>query len=282
MRVPCWRIGLALLTLLPALTALAGTVVRMPRPESALDQRTQFASRLLHEALQRSGRDYRVEMHPIRMQQSRALLRLQSAQGIDVVCTVTTKQREALAQPIRIPLDKGLLGWRLLMVNKQTPAIASVQGLLDLKGLVAGQGSDWPDVPILRANGLTVYGTSNYASLFNMLATGRIDYFPRGATEVWHEQEHYRDSLAIVPGVALRYRSALYFFVRRGNTRLAADITRGLEKMIADGSFEQMFQREYGAMIRKAGLHDRRVIDLVNPVLPSAMPLERRNLWYRL
>lgn len=282
MLVPRWRIGLALLALLPALAAGAETVVRMPRPETALDERTQFASRLLHEALRRSGGGYRVEMHPVRMQQSRALLRLQAGQGIDVVCTMTSKQREVIALPIRIPLDKGLLGWRLLMVNKRAPAIDHVQDLADLKTFVAGQGSDWPDVAILRANGLKVYGTSNYLSLFNMLASGRIDYFPRGATEIWREQERHRDSISIVPGVALRYPAALYFFVRRGNTRLAGDITEGLERMIADGSFEKMFQHEYGDMIRQAGLQERRVIDLVNPVLPLAMPLERKNLWYRL
>ncbi len=51
--------------------------------------------------------------------------------------------------------------------------------------------------------------------------------------------------------------------------------------MIADGSFEQMFQQQYGAMIRKSALHERRVIDLVNPVLPARLPLERKILWYR-
>lgn len=273
--------GLALLLSLPALHGTADTVVRMPRPESALDERTYFAQRLLQEALRRSGRSYRVELHPVRMQQGRALLRLQAAQGIDVVCTMTSSKREAIALPIRIPLDKGLLGWRLLLVNKLAPRVANVRALSGLQGSVAGQGSDWPDMAILRHNGLPVYGTSNYGSLFSLLANNRIDYFPRGVTEVWTEQEHYKDTLSVMPGVVLRYPAALYFFVKRDNTVLAAHITDGLEKMIADGSFEKMFQEQYGDDIRKSTLHERHVIDLVNPVLPSHLPLARKNLWFR-
>lgn len=282
MALPCWRTLLVALALAPAMQVTAATLVRMPRPESILDERTNFAFRVLDHALKRSGRSYRVEQHPLRMLQGRALLRLQTNQGIDVVCTMTSARREALARPIRIPLDKGLLSWRFLLIDQARAArFADIRRLGDLDGLLAGQGSDWPDMAILRANGLQVYGTSNYASLFDMLATGRIDYFPRGLTEVWTEQSHYGNRFSVVPGVVLRYPGALYFFVRKGNTRLANDITRGLERMIADGTFEQMFLRQYGDMIRKSALRERRVIDLVNPVVPNHLPLERKNLWFR-
>ncbi|UUZ49017.1 hypothetical protein LP420_00160 [Massilia sp. B-10] len=49
--------------------------------------------------------------------------------------------------------------------------------------------------------------------------------------------------------------------------------------MIADGSFEKLFQKFFGEQIRRAALKDRRVIDLVNPAAP-ALPLERKELWF--
>ena len=282
----CWRHVFLIAPLIMALTAplpaLAEIVVRYPRPESNPDERSLYTQRLLELALQRANPGYRVEQHPVRMLQGRALLRLQKGEGIDVVSTMTTSEREASFMPVRIPLDKGLIGWRLLLINKaQASKLKSVRTLEDLKRLTAGQGSDWPDTAILRANGLPVYGTSNYEALFSMLESERIDYFPRAVTEIWSEVGLYQERLAVEPSLVLRYPTAIYFFVRKDNTLLAADITSGLEKMIADGSFEKLFQEFYGEMIRKSALKERRILDLKNPLMPKGLPLGRKNLWFR-
>ena len=284
--IRCWRHLFLIAPLITALTApppaLAEIVVRYPRPESNPDERSLYTQRLLELALQRANPGYRVEQHPVRMLQGRALLRLQKGEGIDVVSTMTTSEREASFMPVRIPLDKGLIGWRLLLINKaQASKLKSVRTLEDLKRLTAGQGSDWPDTAILRANGLPVYGTSNYEALFSMLESERIDYFPRAVTEIWSEVGLYQERLAVEPSLVLRYPTAIYFFVRKDNTLLAADITSGLEKMIADGAFEKLFQEFYGEMIRKSALKERRILDLKNPLMPKGLPLGRKNLWFR-
>ncbi len=277
-----WRTFLILAAIAAPLLASAEVVVRMPRPESGPDIRSVYAQRILELALQRAYTTYRVEQNPIRMLQGRALLRLQNGDGIDVVSTMTSVEREANHLPIRIPIDKGLIGWRLLLVNKTSAAkLKGIERFDDLKSLTAGQGIDWPDTPILRANGLNVYGTSNYEALFNMLESGRIDYFPRAVSEIWSEAELYHPRLTVEPDVALHYQSAIYFFVRKGNNKLAADISEGLEKMIADGSFDKEFQDYYGDMIRKSGLKERRVFELANPLMPKNMPVGRKNLWFR-
>jgi hypothetical protein len=277
---------LAILVLAAVLAAplpsSAEVVVRVPRPESGPDERSVYARRMLELALQRAYITYRVEQNPVRMLQGRALLRLQNGEGIDVVSTMTTADREKAHLAIRIPIDKGLIGWRLLLINKsQAERMKSVRTIDDLKLLTAGQGTDWPDAAILRANGLNVYGTTNYDALFSMLESERIDYFPRSVTEVWNEFDQYQQRLVVEPSVLLRYQSAIYFFVRKGNTRLATDIAEGLEKMIADGSFDREFQEYYGEMIRRSGLKGRRVFDLANPLMPKDMPLSRKNLWFR-
>jgi hypothetical protein len=133
-----------------------------------------------------------------------------------------------------------------------------------------------------RAYRVDVYGTSNYASLFHMLENERLDYFPRSVTEIWAELDVFQSRLMVEPGIVLRYPTAIYFFVRKGNTQLAADITAGLEKMIADGAFEKLFQQYHGEMIAKSGLRERRILDLKNPLVPARMPLERKSFWFRV
>jgi ABC-type amino acid transport substrate-binding protein len=271
--------------LLPAAAAPAASseiVVRYPRPESGDDARSRHPLHLLELVLQRSGRPYRIELNPVRMQQGRALLQLENNDGIDVVSTMTSIEREARLHAVRIPIDKGLIGWRLLLINRSRVAeFEKVRTLDDLKGLTAGQGLDWPDTPILRANGLNVYGTSSYDSLFSMLESGRIDYFPRSVSEVWSELALNQEKLMVEPSVVLHYPTAIYFFVRKGDTQLAADITSGMEKMLADGSFDKLFQEYYGDMIRRSALKERRVFELRNPLAPASLPLSRKGLWFR-
>lgn len=279
-----WTRWLAILLVatmpLPGLSA--DIVIRYPRPESNPDERSRYPLRLLEHVLARSGRDYRIDISPVRMQQGRALLSLENDAGIDIVSTMTTAEREARLLPIRIPIDKGLIGWRLLLINKVDKVkFAGVRSLADLSELMAGQGSDWPDTAIMRANGLAVYGTSNYESLFSMLESERLDYFPRSVTEIWSEAELHKRRLEIEPSLVLRYPTAIYFFVRKGDTQLAADVTTGMEKMIADGSFDRLFNEFFGDMIKRAGLRERRVIDLKNPLMPTSLPLGRKNLWFR-
>ena len=193
---------------------------------------------------------------------------------------MTSAERESKLLPIRIPIDKGLIGWRLIVMNKhRSELIARTRSLADLRTLKAGQGADWPDIAIMRGNGLNVYGTSNYESLFKMLESQRIDYLPRAISEIWAELDKRKD-LAVEPTLVLHYPTAIYFFVRKDDKRLAVDIAAGLEKMIADGSFETMFQEHYAPMIRRANLKTRQVVELRNPVLPDGMPLARKNLWF--
>ncbi|MES2899464.1 MAG: transporter substrate-binding domain-containing protein [Pseudomonadota bacterium] len=267
---------------LPALAVGAPTVVTFPRPESEQDTRNRFPYFLLEQALQRSGRAYRLRYSDVRMQQGRAVAMLEKNQGIDIVCFMTSAEREATLLPIRIPIDKGLIGWRLILINKsQAERWSRFASVVELKSLTAGQGSDWPDFSILRDNGFKVYGTSNYDSLFSMLQQQRIDYFPRAVSEIWYEADAHKDSLMVAPRLAFRYTTASYFFVRKGQERLAADITLGLDSMIADGSYEKLFQHYYGDVIRRSGLRERQVVELNNSMLPDGIPAERRKLLFR-
>ena len=254
-----------------------------PIPSSS-DQVVRGHSVLLMElALSKSGVDYEVVQSQVPMVQSRALKEVEMGRSVDIAWAMTSVEREQRLRPIRIPLDKGVLGWRLLLIQKKDAGkFADVRTLAQLKPWVAVQGHDWPDADILRANGLRVKVDSDFPGLFKSLERGQVDYFPRSFQEIWPEAErHSAQDLAVEQTLILRYPTALYFFVNTKNAALAIALETGLQRAIADGSFEKLFLQFYGDAIQRSKLKTRNVIRLENPVLPPETPLQRKELWFQ-
>jgi len=264
----------------------AEIVVRYPPPEARADTRNNYQLELLALALRLGaapGDDYQLEpAHLPSMQQLRVVEELKRGELVDVMWTVTSLSREADLLPIRIPLAKGTAGWRIGLVRAaDVDQFAGVKTLRDLRKISMAQGHDWPDLKILRANGIPVQPSTQYQSLFRMLATSRFDYFPRAIDEIWAEQrEHAEMQLVVEPHIALHYASASYYFVNRGNAALAEAIRRGMEKTLRDGSYDRLVEKYFGDMLRRARLSERTVIEMENPLLPPQTPLNRAELWY--
>jgi ABC-type amino acid transport substrate-binding protein len=237
--------------------------------------------RLLELAL--AGKPYSVQASQLVMRQSRALLELAAGRNIDVLWTVTSRQREQSLLPIRIPLDMGLIGWRLLLIRKADAArFAAIRSVEQLKALRAVQGHDWPDTEIMQANGFRVETASDFSAMFRMLGAGRVDYFPRAVFEAEYEAEAYADQqLMVAPGLCLYYPSALYFFVHPHHTALASALQQGLEQALLNGSFQRIFTQSFGNVLQRAALDTRQIHTLNNPLLPESTPLAQRMLWYR-
>lgn len=273
----------ALLWLLALCSPLRAESLTYAPPEVADDPRNRYPLQLLQLALDKAGGDYRLQPAAMPMQQGRVLMELARGRSVRVAWSMTSLEREAQLLPIRIPLYKGLIGWRLALVkNERRELLDEVRSLEDLRRFSAGQGHDWPDTEILRGNGLSVVAVPNYRSLFRMLALGRFDYFPRSLAEIWAEAEQQRAiGLVVEDRLVLHYPSAAYFFVNRNDGALAAHIEHGLELAIADGSFERLFQAYYGDYIERAQLSRRRILRLSNPLLPPQTPLQRQELWFQ-
>ncbi|WP_269531643.1 ABC transporter substrate-binding protein [Chitinimonas sp. BJYL2] len=258
--------------------------VRYPKPPPNDDNARQYHLRLLTLALQKAGAGDTLQAASLWMPQARLLAQLQAGRDIDVVWTVTSREREKQLLPIRIPITKGLNGWRFALVSEQKPdLLRDVRRAADLAALRAGQGHDWPDTAILRANRLEVEAVSHYPGLFKMLKLGRIDYFPRAASEVfWEIKDHGHEGIMLDPHIAIYYPGAMYFFVHRDNVALAQRIEKGLNLAIADGSFERLFQQQYGETLKRLEIPKRRIIELENPDFPAeAAPMHRPELWFR-
>jgi hypothetical protein len=273
-----------LLALLLVAQGAAAEVVRFPRPEFEGDRRFDYATDLLKLALSKVGPEYRVELAESPMNQERQILELEAGRTIDVAPLPSSAEREARLLAVYIPMNKGVLGWRLGLIRKGNAArIADVNTLDDLKRVRLAQGLHWPDTDILRANGIPVITGPSYEGLFKMIVGSRFDYFPRSVMEIWDEQASNAETLEIEPRIALHYPYyTSYYMLNRGNTRLAEIIRQGLEKALADGSFDRLFEQHHGESLRRAQLDKRVIIELKNPRVTPGTPVNRPELWYDL
>lgn len=266
----------------PALAAAAPERLVYPQHDPGRRPAWEYMVAVLRLAIERSGGAYELAESPLPMTQARVVRELADERGlVDLAWTMTSTEREARLLPVRVPVDRGLIGWRIAFVRPESvERWREVRSLAELSRYVAGQGQDWPDYDILRANGLPVQGTSRYEALFDMLRIGRIDYFPRAVFEIDDElASPMAHGVAIEPHVLLRYPAASYFFVRPDRPRLAAELQRGMEAAVADGSLARLFQQRFGDLIRRHRLTERRQFLLSNPLLPPATPLNRPGYW---
>jgi hypothetical protein len=258
----------------------ADTEILYPRADS-LDDRQNHPIQVLELALSKVAVDFNIVPSSGTMTQARALTELMLGKRINIVWSMTSIDRENDFTPIRIPLDKGLLGWRMLLIRKgSSTEFARIEDLSDLERFSSGQGHDWPDTKILRHNGLHVEGSTHYPGLFLMLAHGRFDFFPRSVLEIWDEFESHKSlNLEIEKTLVLQYPTAQYFFLNKNDKVLADKISRGLKIAIDDGSFEALFMKNYGDIIERSNISNRTKLILKNPLLPPLTPLGDKNLW---
>ncbi|WLQ13376.1 hypothetical protein O5O45_26995 [Hahella aquimaris] len=277
-----WAVASALLLMTLAVAAET-IVVRYPRPEADVDKRTEYPLKLLELAFQKMKVDYSLVPTEQLMNQGRALQLLRSGSNLDVVWSMTSDEREKELLPVRIPIYKGLIGWRIFLINESdVERLSRPMTAHDMKQFLMVQGHDWPDAKILQMNGYKVLGTPNYETIFDMLARRRVDLFPRSIVEIWAELENHREmGLAIEQTKLLRYPTAFYYFVAPDNKELEALIEEGLLRALADGSFDDMFFYYHGELLNKAKLAHREVYMLTNPILPEKTPLHREGLWYQ-
>ena len=258
--------------------------ITYPRPFTETDLRSQYPLELLTLALEQTGVKYRLLPSDRIFLQSRALKQLEENREINVVWSMTDENREKNLLPIRIPIYKGLIGWRIFFVKQDMIGhLGQVNSLEGLRQLKAIQGYDWPDTKILQSNGFEVITSKEYQAMFSMLAQSRGDFFPRSLVEIWGEVEgqEMEEDVIVESRLGIRYPTAMYYFVNKRNVTLANLIRNGLEKAITNGQFNELFSKLNRQIIDKANMQNRQFFELENPLLPKATPLAREELWYQ-
>jgi len=110
----------------------------------------------------------------------------------------------------------------------------------------------WSDKKIMEYNNIDVTRGSSIDGLWAMLSKNRFDYFPLSILQVGQAvTAHNQLDIMIEPTTLIHYPTAYYFFVSKQETTLADDIRSGLEAALADGSFDDIFNRHYGKIINK-------------------------------
>jgi len=203
------------------------------------------------------------------MFQNRAMLEIKYNRNLSVIWTMTSQQREQDLNPIRIPVLRGLGGYRIFLIKEgQQEKFYKIKSAKQLKKLFAGQGHDWPDSYILTDNDYRLVTGPGHSTLFNMLQYGRFDYMPRALHEPWNEVKMFK-GLQVETSLALHYPSPYYFFVSNDNSKLKERIELGLINAENNGSFQQLFNSHPVTknMLLSANLQQRKIFKLRNSFL---------------
>jgi hypothetical protein len=248
------------------------------------DPNAAYSIKMLKLALAHIDTPYRVEVLKENFTQARINEEVRIGGALDLCWNSSDADLESIIEPIRIPLFKGLLGYRIFIINKNDQAkFDRVKSLDDLKQLSVGQGRTWADTRILESNGFNVIKTNKYPGLFYMVEGGRFDGFPRGVHEPFGELESRPAlELTVERNLMIYYQMPFYLFVSKDNKKLKRDLEEGFEKAIADGSFDKTFLEDKSIkdVIEKANMKHRLRFNISNPNLSKETPLDRTELWF--
>jgi hypothetical protein len=273
--------------------ALANTVVIYPRSESVADTQYVYDYELLRQALEATvptHGPFELKASTVGMNQARAGDEIASGSGlVNIFARSTAAEHETRLLPVRIPIDKGLISFRVFLVREDMQAkIGAVSTLDELRAFSVGSFPTWADTQILRASGFKVVTGDSYEGLFRMLVARRFDFFSRSADEAYREYDERRlllPEMRVEQNLLLYFPTTRFFFLRRGDDgeKLAARIEEGLNLMVKTGSFDTHFMRYKGPLINRARLKSRKVFRIENPVMSQetrALFKSRPELWY--
>lgn len=236
-----------------------------------LQPRHDFALKLLELVLLKAGTPYQILAVKSNEVLTEGRVEKMLLDGeLDMLFISTSAARERTMIPIKVPIYRGLLGLRLLLIQPQNnEKFKQIKNLQDLKPYVAGHNVHWSDFAVFKENGLKVVSSTSYDALFEMLKHNRFDYFSRGVNEVWSELALHSEDLMIADNLMLFYPHPVYFFVGKHRPELAALVEKGLAIATQDGSYKTLFQSYYADTIKKANLSSRTMIFLNNPAVPA-------------
>ncbi len=257
-------------------------------PESPLDVRYNYHWDVLRSALQATEKKY----GPFRMKASlfmtedRQIKELAKKDNkLSIMIRETSRGLEDKFIPVRIPIDKNLIGYRVLLITKNNKDLfKNVNSIEDFKKITMGQGAGWGDVDILQKAGFQVSTQVYYDKIFEGLVKGEYQAFPRAATEIINEYEKRKlkmPELMIEENLLLYYPLPTYFWFsnsERGK-KLAARAQEGMETIVANGTLEKLFDQYYKGDIAALKLKKRKAFKIANPHLPTDTPFQDKRLW---
>lgn len=199
------------------------------------------------------------------------------SKGFDIFGTVAGNAKLANEKKtlIPLPLMKGLLGYRILIIRAEDKEkFAVITSAQQLQKLRMGIPSTWADAELFRHNGYRVEEKGSFDDLFERLTNNEFDYVTFGANEVagvFRERAAVSGQLVIESSLVVFYPFPLVFYVNPENKILAERVARGLQLISNNGVLDGIFKRYFDADLTAVDMPSRRMIRLKNPILPSEM-----------
>lgn len=202
---------------------------------------------------------------------------------LDLIWSSAASEAEKVLVPIRIPIFKGLLGYRIFVIrNNEQERFDGITSLEQLKNFYAGQGAFWGDTKVLEAVDLNVIKVTQARNLWQMLNKKRFDYLPIAVNEPWKDLEIRPElELTVEKNILLMYPSALYFYTHTENNKLRDLISTGMKAALADGSYDRILGQSRMIELTKkyANLPNRKVILIENKHFHDNTPKENIQYW---
>ncbi|MGH1432415.1 MAG: hypothetical protein ACRBB4_15025 [Neptuniibacter sp.] len=238
-------------------------------------ERVQMHIDVLKLALAHSDNEYEVKPHETADVSPSRAEKMVSRGQLDVMWSASDSLRESRVSIVPVPLDYGLLGFRLLMIlEEKQPAFSEVDRLSDLQKFQALQVNEWVDTYILLNAGFDVH-LGHYENLPKMLAAKRGDFIPRSIREIRFDMVRWATdgNFVVDQRSLLIYRQGDFFFVNKQNHKLHQDLKVGLERIYDNGKLKSLlsdFMEDEGVDIEKE-INKRVSFRLNNPYLTDAV-----------
>ncbi|MEL4250258.1 hypothetical protein AAEH72_04400 [Shewanella xiamenensis] len=245
-----WFFCIGILACIP--NSHAVDTFKMNPPESENDHRYQYTYDLLTLIIEATNNDFGVASIQISddiMSRNRIFRGLLEGKTVNVIAEASNSQWDEQLIPIKIPIRKGIQGFRVFIIKKQNlPIMANINTLAQLMALDTGSGSQWSSKAAMQNAGFNVIESIQYDNLFNMLSMGRFITFGRGVNEAFQEVEQFKQQypdLVVDDNILLHIPLATYYYVAPNQPHLATRIQEGLKRIIANGKFDELFYRRH-------------------------------------
>ena len=261
-------------------------VIKVP-VKSEYGQRHEFPLSILKFILDKSGVEYSIKFSDKGITtQARDIVRIKSNQDINLGWYGTSDKLERDLVPIRFPIWRGLLGYRIFIIHRDNQEMFDkVRSLEDLQEFQGDQGIGWSDIKILEDSGLRQDETK-YDLIFRKIARKRSEYFSRSIHEAFSEVEVRKADyprLAVEKNILLVYPAASFFFTNKENEELAMALEEGFKRSYEDGSFERFFYNHpvVKNVFKLADLEQRVRIEIQNPFMTEETLSIPEKYWHK-
>lgn len=254
---------------------LAKTIFTVRSPESQKDTRLVFEHDLLSKILEVTKDtygEYSIKMaHSMNHQRMRVSTTFDVHPNLFFTDSWSTRTPKNMT-PIPIPIQRGIVGHRLMLINRTNrKEFSKITSYDEIKDKLILQGEGWQDVALLKENQLKVITGNSYNGLFSMIQNKRADIFLRGVHEIYKELNLFSKNnpdLSILKSALLYYPFPRVFYTDSKNKKAIERVTYGLKAIMKNGTFIKVWNRHYGEDLKKVK-NIKYHIKLNNPFLPE-------------